>query len=73
MKLLKTVYDSHFFTILLLSAGITVAVLSGYKHFISREPAYSCGDSYSCKQMNPKYEGLGDFPDDNKFLKFNEK
>lgn len=31
-----------------------------------RGPAYSCGESYSCKQINPKYERVGDFPIESK-------
>lgn len=32
-----------------------------------REPAFSCGESYSCRHINPKYENLGDFPIESKF------
>jgi hypothetical protein len=33
-----------------------------------RYPA-SCGESYSCKHINPKYEHLGDFPIDSDLFK----
>lgn len=35
---------------------------------IGRGPS-SCGDSYSCKNYNPKYHGLGDFPERQPWLK----
>ena len=43
---------------------IVVCIVVKYAPLLDkgRYPA-ACGESYSCKNYNPKYHGLGDFPE----------
>ena len=68
MKYIQTIYDSKTFTVMLLSCGITVLGLSFYKSYLSKKSVErQCGDSYSCKHINPAYENFRDWPIYNRF------
>lgn len=53
----------------ILLVAVVATIIFKFKTDIARRfriPAVSCGESYSCRHINPKYEHLRDFPIESK-------
>lgn len=81
LRLIRRIYRQHLLweknmsknisllEVIVLGTIVVCIVIKYAPHLEKGRYPASCGESYSCKNYNPKYHGLGDFPETDEFIK----